>query len=254
MDNWFTIEQIDNTTYAISEYQHWEETHAYLLIGSNQALLIDTGLGVGNIKEVVESLTKLPILVVTTHVHWDHIGGHHYFDNFAVHELEKDWISEKFPIPLAAVKQSLLAQGTKFPKDFLFGGYQIFKGEPCRLLKDKDKIDIGNRCLEVIHTPGHSPGHICLYEPDRGYLYSGDLIYQGKLDAFYATTDPVAFMKSVQTVNKLPFKKILPGHHTLNIHTNLIQEIEEGFVLLYQSGKLEQGNGIYDFEHFKIHI
>lgn len=168
MDNWFTIEQIDNTTYAISEYKHWEKTHAYLLIGSKQALLIDTGLGVGNIKEVVESLTKLPILVVTTHVHWDHIGGHQQFEKFAVHELEKDWISEKFPIPLTAVKSSLLTQNTNFPKDFLFSGYQIFRGEPDIVLKDNDKIDIGNRSLLVIHTPGHSPGHICLYEPDRG--------------------------------------------------------------------------------------
>ena len=47
--------------------------------------LIDTGLGVANIKEVVDKLTMLPIFVVTTHVHWDHIGGHQYFENIGVH-------------------------------------------------------------------------------------------------------------------------------------------------------------------------
>ena len=81
MKDWFTVEKIDEDTYAISEYQHWEETHCYLLCGTKRALLIDTGLGVANIKEVVDKLTMLPIFVVTTHVHWDHIGGHQYFEN-----------------------------------------------------------------------------------------------------------------------------------------------------------------------------
>ena len=85
MDNWFTIEQIDRDTFSISEYKHWEETHCYLLCGEKYAILIDTGLGVSNIRKIVDSLTKLPVMTVTTHVHWDHIGGHKYFDNIAVH-------------------------------------------------------------------------------------------------------------------------------------------------------------------------
>ena len=80
MDNWFTIEQIDRDTFSISEYKHWEETHCYLLCGEKYAILIDTGLGVSNIRKIVDSLTKLPVMTVTTHVHWDHIGGHKYFD------------------------------------------------------------------------------------------------------------------------------------------------------------------------------
>ena len=99
MGNWFTVEKIDNGTYAISEYKHWEETHCYLLCGTEKAVLIDTGLGVANIKAVVDSLTTLPITVITTHVHWDHIGGHGYFDNIAVHEMEENWLSIQFPIP-----------------------------------------------------------------------------------------------------------------------------------------------------------
>ena len=99
MDSWFTVEQIDQDTFVISEYKHWEETHCYLLCGTKRAILIDTGLGVSNIREVIDGLTKLPVTVITTHVHWDHIGGHKYFDNIAVHEEEKDWLSVRFPIP-----------------------------------------------------------------------------------------------------------------------------------------------------------
>ena len=87
MDNWFTIEQIDRDTFSISEYKHWEETHCYLLCGEKYAILIDTGLGVSNIRKIVDSLTKLPVMTVTTHVHWDHIGGHKYFDKFACQVL-----------------------------------------------------------------------------------------------------------------------------------------------------------------------
>ena len=53
MTDWFTAEQIDADTFAISEYKHWEEIHCYLLRGTKRALLIDTGLGVSNIREAV---------------------------------------------------------------------------------------------------------------------------------------------------------------------------------------------------------
>ena len=89
MDTWFTVEELDDQTFAISEYRHWEETHCYLLIGRTQAALIDTGLGVSNIREVVDSLTDLTVTVLTTHAHWDHIGGHRYFEDIAVHEASR---------------------------------------------------------------------------------------------------------------------------------------------------------------------
>ena len=83
MGDWFTIEKIDNDTFVISEYGHFERVHSYLLLGDKFALLIDTGLGIGDIKKEVDLLTDLPIKVVTTHVHWDHIGGHHLFNNIS---------------------------------------------------------------------------------------------------------------------------------------------------------------------------
>ena len=86
VNDWFAIEEIDDDTFAISEYKHWEETHCYLLCGRQKAVLIDTGLGVSDIRKVVDALTDLPIEVITTHARWDHIGGHRLFDNIAVHK------------------------------------------------------------------------------------------------------------------------------------------------------------------------
>lgn len=161
MDSWFAVEEIDNDTFAISEYRHWEETHCYLLLGTESAILIDTGLGISNIRNIVDHLTSLPVMVVTTHVHWDHIGGHKYFENIAVHEAEKDWLSVRFPIPLQVVKHNLICQPCDFPEDFILDDYQIFKGIPQQILHDGDCLTLGNRMITVIHTPGHSPGHCC---------------------------------------------------------------------------------------------
>ena len=252
--NWFTVEKIDAQTFAVSEYKHWEETHCYLLCGSERAVLIDTGLGVANIKKVVEDLADMPVAVLTTHVHWDHIGGHKYFKDFAIHENEVSWISERFPLSLQAVKKILMLKPCEFPAGFCLDDYQIFKGIPTRILHDSDLIDLGNRTLKVIHTPGHSPGHCCFYEQDRGLLYSGDLIYKGCLDAFYPTTDPLAFMRSVEKVRSLKIKKVLPAHHQLNISASLIDEIAKAFQSLYHQGKLQHGSGIFDFGTFQIHI
>ena len=224
MDNWFSVSKIDDNTFAINEDKHWEETHCYLLCGVKNALLIDTGLGVANIKKVVDSLTLLPVLVVTTHIHWDHIGGHKYFENIAVHEAEKDWLSIKFPIPLQAVKHNLVCKPCDFPLDFSIDSYQLPKISPQQILHDGDCLDLGERKITVIHTPGHSPGHCCFYEPERKYLYSGDLIYSGCLDAFYPTTDPKLFWQSVKKIQHLDVERVLPAHHQLNIPVNIILE------------------------------
>ncbi|MBQ3559101.1 MAG: MBL fold metallo-hydrolase [Agathobacter sp.] len=253
-DDWFTVEQIDKDTYVVSEYRHREETHCYLLLGKEKALLIDTGLGVANIKEVVDKITSLPIMVVTTHGHWDHIGGHRFFEEFAVHEEEKEWIMDKFPLPLSVVKQNLLNGNCDFPKAFDIEDYNIFSGIPQQILQDGDEIDLGNRKVKVLHTPGHSPGHCCFYEAERDYLYSGDLIYKGCLDMFYPTTNPKLYAQSIERVSKLEVKRILPGHHSLDVPVEIISNIKNAFSSLKKDGDLEQGKGIFEFGEFQIHL
>lgn len=254
MREWFTVERIDGDTFAISEYGHWEETHAYLLLGAERAALIDTGMGVADIRAVVDGLTRLPVSVLTTHVHWDHIGGHGRFDNLAVHALERSWLAERFPIPLEAVRRSLTCRPCDFPEGFSVENYRIFQGEPTRLLRDGMRIDLGGRTITAIHTPGHSPGHCCFYEENRGYLYAGDLIYAGCLDAFYPTTDPVAFAQSVRRVAEMDVRRLLPGHHGLNVSTELIGRIRRAFDELEARGELKQGAGVFPYDGFQIHL
>ena len=195
---WFTVERVDSETFVLSEYGHWEQPHSYLLLGQDRALLIDTGLGVADLRAAVTALTKLPVRAALTHAHWDHMGALAAFPEFALHEAEAPWLTDGFPLPAAAVRAQLTREPCVFPEGFSPETYQVFQGPPARRLREGDRLELGGRTLQVLHTPGHSPGHVCYYEPERGYLFSGDLIYGGCLDAFYPSTDPEAFRNSVE--------------------------------------------------------
>jgi glyoxylase-like metal-dependent hydrolase (beta-lactamase superfamily II) len=251
MKDWFTIEQIDKKTYIISEYRHWEESHCYLLNGERYSLLIDTGLGIENIQEQVVKLTDKPVIAVATHIHWDHIGGHKYFPNFYAHEEEINWLNGEFPLTMEQIKNFVI-EDCDLPEGFDVNNYQFFQGMPTKVLKDQDIIDIGGRKIQVLHTPGHSPGHMCFYEENRGYLFTGDLIYIGTLFAYYPSTDPVAYLASVKKVAALPVTKVFPAHHDLNVPETILSDMENAFMELDSEGKLHHGSGVHKYGYFSI--
>lgn len=163
MSKWFSIDKIDGRTYIISEYRHWEETHCYLLNGTERSLLIDTGLGISNIYDEVVKLTNKPVTAVATHIHWDHIGGHKFFPDFYAHRAELDWLNGKFPLSIQTVHDMVIDR-CDLPNGFDFSKYEIFQGSPTSVLEGGEIIDMDDRKIEVLHTPGHSPGHLCFWE------------------------------------------------------------------------------------------
>lgn len=253
MKDWFTIDKIDEYTYVISEYRHWEETHCYLLNGKERSLLIDTGLGICNISEVIEKLTDKPVTAVATHVHWDHIGGYKYFPDFYVHQAEESWLNGGFPLPIQVVR-NLVAERCELPDGFDVDTYEIFQGKPTRILEEGDIIDLGSRTIQVLHTPGHSPGHLCFWEAERGYLFSGDLVYKGTLYANYPSTDPQSYLTSLQKIAELPVKQIFPGHHSLDIAPEIAARMLSVFQSLDAEGKLHHGSGTQDYGDWAVQL
>ncbi len=249
--NWFTVDQINDTTFIISEYCHPEETHCYLLCGKERALLIDTGLGVCNIYDEVLKLTNKPVVAVATHVHWDHIGGHKHFSEFYAHESELPWLNGAFPLS-ADVIQEMLSKECELPDEFDLSSYELFQGTPSRLLHEGDTIDLGERIIKVIHTPGHSPGHMCFFDEENRFLFTGDLIYKGTLFANYPSTDPVAYLDSVNKVARICAERIFPGHHAWDILPEMIGRVETALKKLRREGKLCHGSGFHDFGDWGI--
>lgn len=251
MSDWFTIDKIDEETFIISEYRHWEETHCYLLNGTERSLLIDTGLGICNIYEEVTELTDKPVTAVATHIHWDHIGGHKYFPDFYAHGEELSWLNGEFPLSDDTVR-SMVVDRCELPKGFDVSGYTMFQGVPTRVLKDHDIIDIGGREIEVLHTPGHSPGHMCFWEKERGYLFTGDLVYKDTLFAYYPSTDPAAYLASLEKISGLPAAGVFPAHHSLDIKPEIIIRMRDAFRELKAKGMLRHGSGTFDYGDWAV--
>ena len=251
MNDWFTINQIDKDTYIISEYRHWEETHCYLLIGTHCSLLIDTGLGISNIYDEVIKLTDKPIIAVATHIHWDHIGGHVHFPDFYAHEDELNWLNGEFPLSLEQIKK-MVVDRCDLPEGYDVNGYVFFQGTPTRILSDGDEIDIGGRIIKVLHTPGHSPGHMCFWEEARKNLFTGDLVYKDTLFAYYPSTDPEAYLASLEKITALPVERVFPAHHSLDIQPEILFRMRNAFRDLKIKGKLHHGSGIFDYGDWAV--
>ncbi len=251
MKDWFTIDKIDGTTYIISEYRHPEETHCYLLIGRERCLLIDTGLGICNIFEQVRKLTDKPVIAVATHIHWDHIGGHKFFPDFYAHRAELPWLDGKFPLPIKTVRDMVI-DCCDLPDGYDVDTYTIFQGTPTKILDGGEIIDLGDRKIQAMHTPGHSPGHLCFWEEKRGYIFTGDLIYKGTLFAYYPSTDPEAYLQSLEVIAALPSKRLFPAHHSLDIRPEVALKVRDAFRELKERGKLRHGAGTFDYGDFAV--
>ena len=78
--NWFTVKKLANNIWGIGEFKHREKAISYLLIGKKKALLFDTGLGIKGLKKRIDKITKLPVEVINSHSHYDHIGNNHEFN------------------------------------------------------------------------------------------------------------------------------------------------------------------------------
>ena len=255
-DDWFTVRQIDDNTYAISELGHWEKVHSFLLLGETKAALIDTGLGIDNMKRITDQLTTLPIDVITTHVHSDHIGSHGEYTRIFVHEEEESWlINGIVGLSLEQIRANTARDITiPVPKSFNPNTYKPFTGKPTGLLKDSDVLDIGNRKLIIYHTPGHSPGHISIFDESKGYLFTGDLLYdQTPIYAFYPTTNPIDLVASLEKICKIPEIKMIYGsHNSLGISPDILYEVKQAIIFLRKNDLVKFGTGIHHFNGFSI--
>lgn len=257
---WFQVYRLPDGTLAIYEGYQFEEALMYLVAGTERAVLIDTGTGIGRLDEVVAQLTDLPVEVINTHEHYDHVGGNYRFANTAAFDD---------PAALKRLADGRTAESMAryktdeyvirpYPDGFDVAAWHIPSTVPTRLLHDGDFIDLGGRVLEVIHIPGHSPGSIALLDRDNRVLFTGDHFFPGPL---YCHADDVEIEKYVASNQKLAdmvdlYDHVLSGHNDPWVEAEVIPRVSQAFETIFTGGGeyAEDDKGLrrYNFDGFDV--
>ncbi len=165
--------QLDTGTYAVFEYGL---DTMFLLEGRERALIIDTGMGLCDFKSIVSTLTRLPCTVVLTHGHQDHCGGMDQFQQVWLHPADHQAArAASVERRKNSCRQLRGLEGDADVWDYDEQHCRAWKQLPELLsLEDGQVFDLGDRPVEVVYTPGHSPGSCCLIDHKHRILFSGD--------------------------------------------------------------------------------
>ncbi len=216
-NQWYEVYKLPHDVFAIYEPGQFQEVISFLVIGQDKAILIDTGMGMGNIRTVTDELTDKNVEVVNTHTHFDHIGDNARFDSVAVFD---------HPDALAAMKSGadhprLLRniEGDSvwmpWPEGFDPTNYVIHPKEPTRLLHDGDVVDLGDRKLEVIHAPGHSPDSVVLLDRKNKILFTGDVYYPAPMYVYLPNSNLDDYVVTMTKLAELApdLQYVYPAHN-----------------------------------------
>ena len=204
--------------------------------GRDRDLLFDSGLGHFSLRQHVALVRERPLLCVASHTHFDHIGCHHEFADRAVHEAEAAILADPRNDLTLADRYATVEMFDRPPEGWRTESYRIDPAPAGRILRDGDIVDLGDRAFEVVHTPGHSPGGIGLFERKTGIFLSGDVVYDGPLidDAYHS--DRAAYQATFERIRSLPVGIVHGGHFPSFGRTRYHQLIDEYLVGLRKAG------------------
>ena len=240
-DPWFEVYKVAPGVFAIYEPHQAEETISYLIVGTKQALLFDTGMGIANIHKVATQLTSRPIVVLNSHTHNDHVGGNSLFP--FIYGMDTEFTRANANGSRDAAQEEL-APGMicgNLPKAFNPATYATKPWHISLFVHDGFKISLGHdHDVEIIATPGHTPDSISLIDRANGLLFTGDTYYPGPIWLFRPETNLDAYVASVMKLAALaPQLKLVLGAHNVptadpSILPKLVDAIED-----VRAGKVE---------------
>ena len=215
-ETWFEVYKVAPGTFAIYEPHQFEETISYLIVGTKQALLFDTGMGIGNIKAVVARLTSRPIVVLNSHTHNDHVGGNWQFQY--IFGLDTAFTRANAKGSREDAQAELAGDNLcgELPKGFDRAKYATKPWKISLFVHDGFKVNLGHRTVEIIATPGHTPDAISLIDRENGLLFTGDTYYPAPIWLYRPETDLAAYIASVKKLAALaPQVKTVLGAHNI---------------------------------------
>ena len=192
--------------------------HVYLIIGEDLNVLIDTGIitkfNSFNYLLTTEIGFKIEDinLVINTHEHFDHISSNPYFHCLIA--------SHRWSAAKIHHTDELITKGKKWNVDLTNLRVHMW-------LEDRNVFDLGNVLLKIVETPGHTSGSICIYEPDKKFIFTGDTLFKGAITNIYESGSISEQIDSLRILSTLRIKTVYPGHgpYMLNKH-EVKEEIE----------------------------
>ncbi|MDG1708319.1 MAG: MBL fold metallo-hydrolase [Emcibacteraceae bacterium] len=257
-NSWFEVYKITDNTYAIYEPFQWQEAISYLLIGYDKALLVDTLQGVGDLKSVIDQLTTLPVIVMNTHSHYDHVSSNHQFET--IYGLNTPYTANNAKgHDHEAIGDSMTIDTIwkNLPQGFDINSYESKPFEIDHFVEDREIISLGGRDIEVAFIPGHSPDSVILVDKVNRLMLTGDTFYPAPIYVYSDTSSFQDFFLSSQIMfgyrNDVDF--LLPGHNETMQPASYLSDLRSATMsIVNPTTPYEKGDGrrSYDFGAFSI--
>lgn len=206
---WYDVEVVADGVVMIAEAPETLRSNVFVVRGDKAVLVIDTSVGVGDLRGLVETLADQPPRVALTHSHWDHIGNAHQFTDVAIHPHERtpdgrvtiDGVTDEFVDRPTEFVADHTTAGLSFPDGFDPASYRIPPAPDVSVIEDGTTVDLGGRRLELLHLPGHSPGHTGVLDRANGLLFGGDIVHLDRgVYAHFKDSSLPAYLDSLETL------------------------------------------------------
>lgn len=245
-ERWFERQSLTDAVTLLWEphVTAWLRCNIWHVRGRDRHLFIDTGFGHASLRAATRDLVDKPVSAVATHSHYDHVGGHHEFEDCLIHKAElsalrdpkrdllgfRGRITEELREQLA-VNGYAIPEGLELIDALPYAGFdpdsfQFPPAPQAKAIEEGEILDLGDRQFEVLHLPGHSPGSIGLFEAETGILFSGDCIYDGKLLDKLPGSDIKTYVKTMERLRDLPLRVVHAGHEKSFGRERMIQLID----------------------------
>lgn len=257
---WFRVYDLGHRIKAVFEPFHFQEVISYLIEGDETALLFDSGMGIGDIRAVVASMTDKPVVLLNSHSHFDHVGGNWQFDTAYILDAEGSAAILETGYSLPQGDANLSTEAVSYPGELWFDPCGLCV-RPCHVtpVRDGHIFELGGRRLRVIAAPGHSRDSIVLADDESRLLFTGDTVYPAPLYAYLEGDEQVkVYAETLRALSAHYSSYTLYCSHNNPIWDGqALKEVSDAFDSVlsgYISGNEQDGHTVYDFGDFSIVI
>ena len=260
--SWFEPYKVAEGVTAIAEPHHFQEVISYLIEGEDSALLLDSGMGLGNMKAMVEFLTDKPVTLVNSHAHFDHVGDNWRFPETHLLNLP-DYVAHlETGDVFQADAENRVPEALWYDGDVWFD-LKTWHTKPCKVvpIEDGHVFDLGGRSLRVVAAPGHTKDCIVLADDTNKLLFTGDTIYPAAMYAYIEGPEmvPIYMSTVIKLAQQFSDYTLLCSHNNPIWEGSILNEVAEAFgkvlsgeVMGESDPKTEGDTLYYNFDGFGL--